>query len=180
MKKVFGKYAKRFIAALGCAALVLSVAGCGKKNENSSLTKVEVWSHNSHSKSVMNELVNNWNENKGKELGLEIVYTVKEGDIKQAVDMAMISKQAPDFFTSVDVTKYSDSKEIYPINDLPGGEEMIAQYDQNLLKSTAFKGVDGKIYTLPETVLTFGLVYMKKVSLHLPKPLQRFVNMQRK
>lgn len=161
MKFSFKKCMKKIVSACCSIAMVASLAACGGSEESSGLTKVEVWSHNSHSKTVMNELVKNWNNTKGKELGIEIVYTVKEGDIKQAVDMAMISKQAPDFFTSVDVTKYSDSKEIYPINDLPGGEEMIAQYDQNLLKSTEFKGVDGKIYTLPETVLTFGLIYNK-------------------
>lgn len=183
------KIAKRFIAAVSCAAMVISVVGCGNNKqstestkqsvgltqqsvestkqseesakENEKVTKVEVWSHDAHSKTVMNELVKDWNETRGKEIGLEIVYTVKEGDIKQAVDMAMISEQAPDFFTSVNVTKYSDSGEIYPINDLPGGEEMIAKYDQTVLKSTSFKGVDGKIYCLPASVITFGLVYNK-------------------
>ena len=60
MKKIFEKRVKRFVAVLSCAALMLVVAGCGEKSENSGLTKVEVWSHNSHSKSVMNELVKNW------------------------------------------------------------------------------------------------------------------------
>ena len=161
MKFSLKRIGKGVVSAVCCVALAATFVGCGEKSGSADVKTVEVWSPDSHSKTVMNELVNNWNETKGKELGLKIVYTVKEGDIKQAVDMAMISKQAPDLFSSVDVTKYSDSHEIYPISDLPGGEEMIAKYDKDLLKSTSFTGVDGKVYCLPATVLTFGLVYNK-------------------
>lgn len=148
-----------FVAALSLAASVLG--GCGNKTADNDAIKVEVWSHDSHSKTVVNELVAEWNKTKGKELGLEIVYTVKEGDIKQAVDMAMISEQAPDLFSSADVNKYAESGDIVSIEDLPGGKEMVEQYDKTLLNSPEFKANDGKIYTLPVNVLTYGLVYNK-------------------
>ena len=147
------------IAALSLAASVLS--SCGTETADNDAIKVEVWSHNSHSKVAVTELVAEWNKTKGKELGLEIVYTVKEGDIKQAVDMAIISEQAPDLFSSADVKKYSESGDIVSIEDLPGGKELIEQFDKALLNSSEFKGDDGKVYTLPSNVITYGLVYNK-------------------
>lgn len=161
MKGNFSKCAKRASAIMLCASMALTVAGCSKNSANSDVVKVEVWSQDSHSKTVVNELVVDWNETKGKELGVEIVYTVKEGDIKQATDMAMISEQAPDLFSSVDVKKYAESGDIVSIEDLPGGKEMVERYDPLLLNDTAFKGPDGKIYCLPVNVITFGLVYNK-------------------
>ena len=145
------------IAAIGAA----SFCGCGKKE--SGLKTVEVWSHDSHSRTIMNELVNKWNENEGKKLGVKLNYTVKEGDIQQATEMAFASNQGPDLFSSCKVEKNRAAGNIISFEDIEGGKEWIAEnYNEEDYKNNSeFMGDDGKIYTLPNSILTFGLVYNK-------------------
>ena len=109
------------IAAIGAA----SFCGCGKKE--SGLKTVEVWSHDSHSRTIMNELVNKWNENEGKKLGVKLNYTVKEGDIQQATEMAFASNQGPDLFSSCKVEKNRAAGNIISFEDIEGGKEWIAE-----------------------------------------------------
>lgn len=153
---------KKIVGLLLCAGMTVSLfAGCGQ--EKSDLIKFEVWSHNSHSKGVMTELVSQWNETEGKKLGVEIVYTVKEGNIQQAVEMAFASDQEPDMFSSVPVEKYSSSGDIVALNKLPGGEEFLQKYYDSAIDMTksAFSDANGDVYTVPSSINTFGLVYNK-------------------
>lgn len=153
---------KKIVGLLLCAGMTVSLfAGCGQ--EKSDLIKFEVWSPNSHSKGVMTELVSQWNETEGKKLGVEIVYTVKEGNIQQAVEMAFASDQEPDMFSSVPVEKYSSSGDIVAINKLPGGAEYVQKFiDMGFdLSRSAFSDQNGDVYTLPNSINAFGLVYNK-------------------
>ena len=160
MKKI-----TKITSLLLCMAMMVTLfAGCGSKGEEKGdLTKIEVWSQDSHSKSVVTDLIANWNETKGKQLGVEIVYTVKEGNIQQAVEMAFASEQEPDFFSSCPVEKFSSAGYIVAINTLPGGEEYIQQYKDNGIDMTraAFSDSKGDVYCVPSSVITFGLVYNK-------------------
>lgn len=156
------KVHKKIVIMLMCLTMIPAVfGGCEKKETG--IKKFEVWSHNSHSKGVFTELVSEWNETQGKRLGVEIVYTVKEGNIQQAVEMAFTSDQEPDMFTSVNVEKYSASGDIVPISSLPGGEEFLQKYiDAGIdMTRTAFSDSKGDIYCVPCNVITFGLVYNK-------------------
>ena len=148
-----------------CVAMIVTMfAACGNDDsKGGDLIKVDVWSHNSHSKGVVTELIANWNQTKGKDLGVEIVYTVKEGNIQQAVEMAFASDQEPDFFSSCPIEKFSSADYIVPINTLPGGEEFIQQYKDKGIDMTrsAFSNLKGDVYCVPAGVITFGLVYNK-------------------
>lgn len=159
--KTLKKRALKFVSILAIGAITAAaLGGCGEKN--SSVKKFEIWSHNSHSKSVMNSMVKEWNENEGKKLGVEIVYTVKEGDIQQATEMAFESGQGPDMFTSVLIEKNRKAGNIVSIEDVKGGKEWIeSNYSPEDYSGSAFKGEDGKVYCLPINVNTFGLVYNK-------------------
>jgi len=151
------------IAALALAMVtgVSLFAGCTAK-EDEGVIKVDVWSPDSHSKGVVLEIVDEWNKGKGKELGVEIVYTVKEGNIQQATEMAFASGQGPDAFTSVLIEKNRVAGNIISIEDIKGGKEWIEErFTAEELDSPSYKGDDGKIYCLPENVTTFGLVYNK-------------------
>ena len=156
------KKRKKVLALLLCAGMMMTyLSGCG--NEENELVKFEVWSHNSHSKAVFTEMVEEWNETEGKRLGVEVVYTVKEGNIQQAVEMAFASDQEPDMFTSCNVEKYSASGDIVPITTLPGGEEFVQKYADkgiDMTKST-FSDANGYVYCVPFATNTFGLVYNK-------------------
>jgi multiple sugar transport system substrate-binding protein len=157
MKK-FKKVISVFIACIMCASMF---SGCGSENTEG-LKEVQVWSHNSHSKELMNEKVDEFNKTKGKDLGVKIVYTVREGDIQQAAEMAYASEQGPDFISQIDLEKNRVAGNIYAIDDIKGGKEWIeSTYDSSIYDTKSFKGNDGKVYRLPFSVNTFGLVYNK-------------------
>ena len=157
MKK-FKKIISMCIACIMCASMF---SGCGSENTEG-LKEVQVWSHNSHSKEFMNEKVDEFNKTKGKELGVKIVYTVREGDIQQAAEMAYASEQGPDFISQISLEKNRVAGNIYAIDDIKGGKEWIeSTYDPSLYEGKSFKGNDGKVYKLPFNVNTFGLVYNK-------------------
>lgn len=146
------------------AASVMSVsvlAGCGA-NTASGIKEVQVWSHNSHSKAFMNERIDEFNNTKGKELGIKLVYTVKESDIQQAAEMAYASDQGPDFISQINIEKNRTIGNIMSIEDIKGGKEWIeSAYEPEMYNRAAFKGNDGKVYTLPFNVITYGIVYNK-------------------
>ena len=157
------KKLKKVVTLVLTMCLVASLfAGC-KSDDANGKKKFEVWSHNSHSKPVVTELVNKWNETEGEKLGVEIVYSVKEGNIQQTVEMAFASDQQPDMFTSVVVEKYASSGDIVAIETLPGSEEFLQKYKDSGIDLTrsAFSDSKGDIYCLPSAVNTFGLVYNK-------------------
>ena len=140
------KIVKRAVTALITGGLLISAfAGCGSEKK-SALKKFEYWTPDSHSKSVMLDLVKDWNKKKGKELGVEIVYTVKESDIQQATEMAFASNQGPDLFTSVLIEKNRTAGNIMAIEDIKGGKEWIeSTYKPEDYDGSAFKGEDGKV-----------------------------------
>lgn len=156
------KKTTKIVSLLLAAALSISLfSGCGTKNA-SDVKEVQIWSHNSHSKAVMSELVDEFNKTKGVKLGVKLIYTVKEGDIQQAAEMAYASDQGPDFISQIALEKNRAAGYIYAIDDIAGGKEWIeSKYAPESYDGKEFKGSDGKIYKLPNEVLTFGLVYNK-------------------
>lgn len=156
------KVVKKVLAgllAITCVAPAL--AGCNNE-ESQTVKQFEVWSPDSHSKNVMLKLVDEWNQSRGKELGVEIVYTVKEGDIQQATEMAFASDQGPEMFNSCLIEKNRVAGNIISYEDIEGGKEWIeSTYKPEDYDGSAFKGDDGKVYCLPFNVNTFGLVYNK-------------------
>lgn len=155
------KFKKVISMCIACIIFASALSGCGG-NENTALKEVQVWSHNSHSKEIMTQMINDFNRSKGKELGVKLVYTVREGDIQQAAEMAYASDQGPEFISQIDLEKNRVAGNIYAIDDIKGGKEWIeSTYDPEEYDGKAFKGNDGKVYKLPFNVITFGIVYNK-------------------
>ena len=147
------KIVKRTVAALITGGLLISVlSGCGGEKKEA-LKKIEYWTPDSHSKNVMLDAVKDWNEKKGKKLGVEIVYTVKEGDIQQATEMAFASDQGPDLFTSVLIEKNRTAGNIMAIDDIKGGKEWI---------DSTYKPED---YTVCRTALILLDLYITRICL---------------
>ncbi len=155
------KHTKKLAMLLcGVMGIGMLVSSCGENK--SSVQKVTVWSQDSHSKSVVTKLIDGWNNNEGKELGVELEYTVKEGDIQQATEMAFASGQGPDLYSSAIIDKNLAAGNIKSIEDISGGKEWIeSEYSDYNLSRSEFMGPDGKIYRLPGNINTFGLVYNK-------------------
>ena len=144
---------------------VTALAGCGSnKNEQASsgVRKIEIWSGNAHSKRAYLEEIDSWNKKEGKEMGIELVYSVKEGDMAQQIDLAIQTNQAPDIFSG-NVEKLAADGHLLAITDLPGGEEWIKErYD---LIGEDYHGVQflGKNWYAPMATTTLGLIYNKEM-----------------
>lgn len=155
------KKTTKILSLLLAAAISASLfSGCGTKSA-SDVEEVQVWSHNSHSKEVMSELIDEFNKTKGAKIGVKLIYTVKESDIQQAAEMAFESGQGPDFISQISIEKNRTNGNIMAIEDIKGGKEWIETYPPESYDSLSFKGKDGKVYKLPHDVLTFGVVYNK-------------------
>lgn len=60
------------------------------------------------------------------------------------------------------LAKHATNGWILPLNDVPGGKELMAQYDPQELKSTSFT-VNGKTYGLPMHYMTYRVMYNKSL-----------------
>lgn len=153
---------KKFMACILAASVAITaLAGCAKKTgvENGVKT-VTVWSGNSSSQDIDTKLIKKWNESTGKEKGIYIDYTVKGGDtINQEVELALQNGDAPDMFPSAYLQKYVESGYVVAINDLPGGEEFLKDYEGYLRIRDSI--VNGKVYRVPINGGTQGLIYNK-------------------
>lgn len=159
---------KRIFAAVVCAVmLAISLAGCsggtgetGDAGNAGEVTTITIWSGDSHSQETMNRVIAEYNQTKGKESGIQIEYSVRDGDYGQVLDMALASDQGPDLFgMSNPVTNYAERGYIMPIEDLPGGAEYVQQYADLLVEDT--HTYQGKTYKVPFYVVTTGLIYNK-------------------
>ncbi len=152
-------------ALMSCAVMVSAFAGCSSGNSGQTakdgVQTIRVWSNNSHSKAVYEELVNEFNQTTGKEKGIKIEYTVKEGEaLSQGLELALQNNEAPELFTTgLALKKLAENGYITPLNSLSGGEEFVAKYEGMLKEETHYIGED--IYTVPVTATTQGLVYNK-------------------
>ena len=155
MKKLF-----KITSVLIGAAMLASLCACGGAQPAGPLKEVSIWTGDSHSKNVIKGIVDEFNESRGKKLGVKLVYTVKEGDYNQQIELAIASDQAPDIFKCFSVQKYAENGNIVAINDLPGGQEYLDSILTDAETKRAFvTKFDGKSYKVPYYVNTFGIVY---------------------
>lgn len=147
------------------STLVLAMAcvsGCGNKTmSDSDVTTITVWSSDSHSKSTVEKLVNNFNNGKGKELGIAIEYQVIEGDsFTKSLDLALQTGQGPDLMpTTLGLSNLVENGYIAALDDLPGGKEFAEKYNDSLVEQINM--YKGKTYTVPISTTTRGLIYNK-------------------
>ena len=122
---------------------------------------ITVWSDNAHEKEIRDRQIAEFNEGVGKELGIQIEYTVYGDKFKDTVQMALQAGEAPDLFRSDSkvILDYIDSGFLVPIDDLPGSEDLLAKY-ADLVANRAHV-FDGKTYTLPYNLTTYGFVINK-------------------
>lgn len=138
-----------------------SLAGCGQETSKSGdTTTISVWTGDSHSKKLYDELVSNWNNTTGKEKGIYIDYQVKSGDsVGQMVELGLQNGDAPEFFGTGSMQKMIEEGYISPIDELPGAEEYLKKYDGMLYEN--INTYQGKTYTVPVAATTRGLLYNK-------------------
>ncbi len=155
------KICKVFAGVLAAALLAGTFAGCGAKVGSGSgdVTEVTIWSNYSHSKSVMNRLVQQYNENEGKQKGIKIVYEVKEGDYNNTLKMAIAAGTQPDIGMAYNGANAKDGV-IVPLDEFDGGAELLAKYEE---KFPTYGLIDGKKYSIPYSAVMRGMIYNKEM-----------------
>ena len=160
---------KKLVCVLLSLILLIScLAGCKKSNEKSETrdgrTVITMWTGNAHSKNVMEKLVDSFNNNEGKELGIYFEYIVKEGgSLTQSLELALQTEQAPDIMpSSGTLASMVENGYVVALDDLPGGKEFLAKYDPAIFREgrNTYKG---KVYNVPVSVTTRGLIYNKEM-----------------
>lgn len=154
---------RKILAAILAATLLAGLlAGCGGETGGETadgVTEVTIWTNYSHSKSVMNRLVQEYNETEGKEKGIRIVYEVKEGDINDTLKMALAAGTQPDIGPGNNEANARDGI-IVPLEEFEGGAELLAKYEEQF---PTYGMLDGKKYTIPYSAVMRGLVYNKEM-----------------
>ncbi len=155
------KSIQQIISLSLCAVMCAGMAGCGTKEaSNDAATVVTVWTGNGHDKAFLNEKIDQWNKTTGKDQNIRIEYTVQEGKISDKLALAFETDQAPDLFTGANVAEYAEKGYIAPYDDLEGTQQIIDQYEEYTMYGR-HKYKDGKIYSLPKSTTTYGLIYNK-------------------
>ena len=142
------------------AAVVFCCTSCGRITSDGEIQTVTIWSGDSHSKEFMSDRISKFNKTTGKDIGVKIEYVVKP-DIANILEVALVTNQAPDMFGGgVRLEWLAANNYILPLNDIEGGNEYIAEYDPKYLNAD-FYGYKNKIYTVPYSTTTYGLLYNK-------------------
>lgn len=156
---------KRIISAVTAGMLIAgTLGGCStaKNKGEDGVKTISIWTANAHSKNAYNEAIDEWNKSSGKEMGVKLIYEVKEGDLSQQIDLAMQTGSAPDLFSG-NVQKLAADKLIMPINDLPGGEEFVKNAYDKIDQDYKDAQYLDKNWYVPMGCTTMGLLYNKEM-----------------
>ena len=146
-------------------ALVLgmsAISGCADKEQanSGSETTISIWSTESHSRTIMERLMNEYNNGQGKADGIKIEYKVIDGDsYPKNLDLALQSGQGPDIFQSGIDKEKIENNYLASIGDIQGGEDFANECLQKYPSSVI--AYNDKVYCLPIGVTTRGLIYNK-------------------
>lgn len=140
----------------------------GKADDKQDETKEEVvmetitvWSDNAHEKELRDKQIAEFNEGIGKELGINIEYTVYGSNFTDTIKIAAQAGEAPDLFRSDSkwMQEFVDAEYLVALEDLPGSEDLLSRY--SALVANQAHVFNGKTYTLPYNLTTYGFVVNK-------------------
>lgn len=122
---------------------------------------ITVWSDNAHEQTLREQQIEKFNNGEGKELGIQIEYKVYGDSYSDTIKIAAQSGEAPDLFRSDSkwMQDFVDSGFLTPIEDLPGSKELLDKFKD--LVANQSHVFDGKTYTLPYNLTTYGFVINK-------------------
>jgi multiple sugar transport system substrate-binding protein len=147
-----------------CLILQFSLFANGSQEEGEAVAAVDtirIWTVSGAVKDVHTAMIDEYNSSDGEEKGIQIEYTNYGDDYTNILKVALAADQGPDIFKRIssDVKAMIDRGWILPIDDMPGGPELIEKYEGYLVPlQNVF---DGKTYSLPYSTQTFKLVYNK-------------------
>lgn len=154
------KAVKIISVMMASISALFAMSGCGEISQtNSDITEVVIWSGGSSEKSIMNELVNKFNNTTGKEKGVKIVWELKENNMTQQLEVALQNGTEPDMFDSIGLEKLVENNHIVSLEDVPGLEELVEKNSD--IKANSWNVYNGKLYYLPIQAQLYGLAYNK-------------------
>jgi multiple sugar transport system substrate-binding protein len=166
---MFKKMKTTFMLSLAMVvALSASLTGCNSKTTSSQsgtdstkpvkMEKITVWSDQAHEKSLRVQQVNEFNNTIGKELGIEIEYTVYGSNFWDTLQVAAKAGDAPDLYRADTkwMNDFVSAGFVLPLNDMPGGKELIDKYKGMLVPG--YHIYNDKVYTLPYNLTTYKFV----------------------
>lgn len=143
-----------------CATGISLLAGCGTNTSEKSMQEATIWMAVGHSKQFWEKKVESFNKELSQTYGVKLKLETKTDEsYTQAIDVAIQSKQLPDFFSYGTTAKIDETGLGYPISDLPGMDEMIERYRPYMIEKSHTIG--DKVYALPFGMTTRGLIYNK-------------------
>ena len=155
---------KLLLKAVACIVGVCSVmnlCGCNSKQTSTGDVKTaNILMQSGHSKKFWEQKINDFNNGYGKEIGVNLVLTSKSDDAyNQALNVAIDSDQLPDFFMYGSLKKMVENNQIAALDELPDMDAFLNDYKDLLVQNT--HTYNGKIYSIPSSLTTRGLIYNK-------------------
>jgi multiple sugar transport system substrate-binding protein len=152
---------------IGALAVVLTLLaalplfGAPRRDTSGGVTTIRVWSDNAHEKTLRDAQIARFNAGRGKELGINIEYTVYGTNFSDAILIALQAGEAPELFRQdgKTFTDFVNAGMAVPLTELPGGQALVDQYRGELIPN--LHTWDGKAYTLPYNVTTYKFVINK-------------------
>lgn len=122
---------------------------------------IEVWTNNASTKAEDEQMVAEFNEGAGKEMGIQIDYKIYGGDYSDVIAIALAAEEGPDLFKvpQTNLAQYATAGYITPITDYPGGQEFVDSYGDALQNN--YNIIYGDVYTVPHTISAIGVAYNK-------------------
>lgn len=122
---------------------------------------ITVWSNAAHESEIRKKQIDAFNEGEGKELGIFIDYQIYGTKYSDTIKIAAQAGEAPEIYSADSkwIIDFVDAGYIVPFEDLPGSEGLIDNFRPYLANQSQI--FDGKIYTLPYSLTTFGIVINK-------------------
>jgi multiple sugar transport system substrate-binding protein len=149
-------------------AIVLIVSGLGVVYARASKdtaaadkpTVIRVWTIHAHTKDEITQMVQKFNNGRGKDINVQIDYTIYGADYQQALDIAVNAGEEPEVFTPGDQQPMMVmSGRLLPWTEIPGIEDIIkAQEPYHIINKTIF---DGVVYSVMLDQSVMGLHYNK-------------------
>jgi multiple sugar transport system substrate-binding protein len=158
---------KTIIVFLLAACMIMPLFAIGGRDRSTQdgITKIRVWSDNASEKALRDQQIARFNSGRGRDQGIEIDYTVYGTNFPEALDIALKAGEAPELYRPGTggraFADYVNANLAVPINDLPGGQDLVNLYQGELVPNQ--HTWDGKAYTLPYNITSYKFFINKDI-----------------
>lgn len=156
---MFMKMRKCVSLAMAACLAIGALAGCSDKETSAGdVTEINWWSSDTHSKIVMTELVDEFNNTVGKEKKIKLNYDVQDGG-NDRLSIALQNGTEPDLFGCGKLSEYAENEYMVPLDQVPGIEETVAKNSE--CQQEGSNVYNGKMYFIASGARVYGLAYNK-------------------